>query len=71
LHKRIKALAAARKSFQKWAYEYTAKERGAILQKWFEIMKAKEQQLAELLTREQVNIEQLFLSYTNLGKTTG
>jgi flagellar motor switch protein FliG len=34
-------------------------------------MKAKEQQLAELLTREQVNIEQLFLSYTNLGKTTG
>jgi hypothetical protein len=27
--------------------------------------------LAELLTREQVNIEQLFLSYTNLGKTTG
>ncbi|KAL7079030.1 hypothetical protein ACQ4LE_001558 [Meloidogyne hapla] len=47
------AVAAARKSFSRWANEFTAKERGAILHKCFELMKIKEQQLAELLTMEQ------------------
>uniref|UniRef100_A0A915MXK9 Aldehyde dehydrogenase domain-containing protein n=1 Tax=Meloidogyne javanica TaxID=6303 RepID=A0A915MXK9_MELJA len=47
------AVAAARKSFSRWTNEFTAKERGAILHKCFEIMKVKEEQLAELLTMEQ------------------
>ncbi|KAH7696337.1 Succinate semialdehyde dehydrogenase, partial [Aphelenchoides avenae] len=47
------AVAAARKTFQKWGFETTAKERGAILHRWYTIMVQKEKQLAELLTREQ------------------
>ncbi|CAK5082086.1 unnamed protein product [Meloidogyne enterolobii] len=47
------AVAAARKSLTRWTNEFTAKERGAILHKCFEIMKVKEEQLAELLTMEQ------------------
>ena len=47
------AVAAARKAFPRWANEFTAKERGAVLEKCFDIMKAKEAQLAELLTKEQ------------------
>lgn len=46
---------AARNAFEKWALETTPKQRATILQKWFTIMQQKEDQLAELLTREQVN----------------
>ncbi|KAL3074281.1 hypothetical protein niasHS_015111 [Heterodera schachtii] len=47
------AVAAARQKFPRWAFEYTAKERGAILRKWCELLGEREKQLAELLTREQ------------------
>lgn len=47
------AVASARNAFSRWANEFTAKERSNILQKWFEIIKAKENYLAELLTKEQ------------------
>lgn len=50
----IQATAAARQVFRQWAFETTAKERGAILHKWYEILTAKEAQFSELLTLEQV-----------------
>lgn len=55
LFKYFQGVAAAKQAFQKWGYETTAKERGAILQKWYQLMVQKEGQLAEILTREQVN----------------
>jgi acyl-CoA reductase-like NAD-dependent aldehyde dehydrogenase len=58
---KIQAVAAARKAFPRWANEFTAKERGAVLEKCFDIMKAKEAQLAELLTKEQAK----FLIFKN------
>ncbi|KAK0394879.1 hypothetical protein QR680_000984 [Steinernema hermaphroditum] len=44
---------AARQAFPKWSLETTAKQRGAVLRKWFEILNSREGELAELLSREQ------------------
>ncbi|EFP05120.1 CRE-ALH-7 protein [Caenorhabditis remanei] len=48
-----KAVQSAVEGFDKWAYSYTAKQRGAILHKWFEILIQRETELATLLTKEQ------------------
>ncbi|CAJ0607225.1 unnamed protein product [Cylicocyclus nassatus] len=48
-----KAVHAAREAFEKWSLETTPKERGAILRKWYDLLVAKEGELAELLTLEQ------------------
>ncbi|KAE9549239.1 hypothetical protein FO519_007548 [Halicephalobus sp. NKZ332] len=47
------AVGAAREAFNKWGFETTAKERGAILNRWFQILTEKQDDLAELLTKEQ------------------
>ncbi|TMS34294.1 hypothetical protein L596_001920 [Steinernema carpocapsae] len=47
------SVAAARQAFEKWSLETTAKQRGGILRKWFEIFTEREGELAELLSREQ------------------
>lgn len=39
--------------FETWAHATTAKQRGAILHKWFQILSEKETELATLLTKEQ------------------
>ena len=49
----FQAVEAARKSFEKWSLETTAKQRSIILRKWFEILTAKEEELGKLLTLEQ------------------
>uniref|UniRef100_A0A1I7UUF8 Aldedh domain-containing protein n=1 Tax=Caenorhabditis tropicalis TaxID=1561998 RepID=A0A1I7UUF8_9PELO len=46
-------LKSALEGFEKWAFSYTAKQRGAILHKWFEILLQLETELATLLTKEQ------------------
>ncbi|CAO4366179.1 unnamed protein product [Caenorhabditis nigoni] len=48
-----KAVQSAVEGFEQWAYSYTAKQRGAILHKWFEILLQRETELATLLTKEQ------------------
>ena len=45
---------AARDALTKWSLETTAKQRGAILNKWYSIVCQKEAELARLLTTEQV-----------------
>ncbi|VDM59044.1 unnamed protein product, partial [Angiostrongylus costaricensis] len=52
-HEAEKAVAAARESFEKWSRETTAKQRGAVLRKWYDIFVEKEHQLSQLLTLEQ------------------
>uniref|UniRef100_A0AC34GTI6 Aldehyde dehydrogenase domain-containing protein n=1 Tax=Panagrolaimus sp. ES5 TaxID=591445 RepID=A0AC34GTI6_9BILA len=47
------AVQAAREAFQKWGFETTGKERGAILNKWYQILTEKEEELAKILTMEQ------------------
>uniref|UniRef100_A0A0K0CV60 Succinate-semialdehyde dehydrogenase, mitochondrial n=1 Tax=Angiostrongylus cantonensis TaxID=6313 RepID=A0A0K0CV60_ANGCA len=53
IHEAKKAVAAARESFEKWSLETTAKQRGAVLRKWYDIFVEKEHQLSQLLTLEQ------------------
>jgi acyl-CoA reductase-like NAD-dependent aldehyde dehydrogenase len=53
-YRKFQAVAAARKAFYKWSWETTAKERASVLRKWYEVCTAKENELAEILTREQV-----------------
>ncbi|CAD6192158.1 unnamed protein product [Caenorhabditis auriculariae] len=48
-----KAVKASVDSLDKWANGTTAKQRGAILRKWFDILGARETELATLLTKEQ------------------
>ncbi|KHN72364.1 Succinate-semialdehyde dehydrogenase, mitochondrial [Toxocara canis] len=48
-----KSVKAARNAYEHWSMELTGKQRGAILQKWYQLMCEKESQLAELLTLEQ------------------
>uniref|UniRef100_A0A915DGH7 Succinate-semialdehyde dehydrogenase, mitochondrial n=1 Tax=Ditylenchus dipsaci TaxID=166011 RepID=A0A915DGH7_9BILA len=47
------AVSAAKQAFTNWSSETTAKERGAILNRWYNILVEKEESMAELLTREQ------------------
>lgn len=50
-----KAVAAARKAFQTWGFDTTAKERAALLQKWFNILIQRQEELGQILTAEQVS----------------
>uniref|UniRef100_A0A8R1DYM1 Succinate-semialdehyde dehydrogenase, mitochondrial n=1 Tax=Caenorhabditis japonica TaxID=281687 RepID=A0A8R1DYM1_CAEJA len=47
------AVHSAQAGLQLWTHSYTAKQRGAILHKWFDILGQRETELATLLTREQ------------------
>lgn len=49
----LQAVGAAKEAFNTWGFQTTAKERGAILNRWFQILIEKQDSLAELLTREQ------------------
>uniref|UniRef100_F1L3Q6 Succinate-semialdehyde dehydrogenase n=1 Tax=Ascaris suum TaxID=6253 RepID=F1L3Q6_ASCSU len=48
-----KSVKAAKDAFEHWSMGLTGKQRGVILQKWYQLMCDKESQLAELLTLEQ------------------
>lgn len=48
-----KAVKAARVALRDWSLKTTAKQRGDLLRRWYEIYTKKEKQLAELLTLEQ------------------
>ncbi|CAI4232673.1 unnamed protein product [Auanema sp. JU1783] len=47
------AVSVARTAFEKWSLETTPKQRGIILQKWYNILNQREEELAQLLTSEQ------------------
>uniref|UniRef100_A0A914V615 Succinate-semialdehyde dehydrogenase n=1 Tax=Plectus sambesii TaxID=2011161 RepID=A0A914V615_9BILA len=47
------AVVSARKAFQTWGFDTTAKERAALLQKWFNILMKRQDELAQILTAEQ------------------
>ncbi|KAI6195675.1 hypothetical protein M3Y94_01015700 [Aphelenchoides besseyi] len=47
------AVESAKQAFKKWGFKTTGKERGQLLQKWAEIFKQQETELATLLTHEQ------------------
>lgn len=51
----FQAVEAARQAFETWGYETTAKQRGEMLRRWFEILRDRETELATLLTMEQVH----------------
>ena len=51
-----RAIEAARRAFAPWA-ALTAKERAGILRRWFELMLANQEDLAALMTAEQVQIQ--------------
>ncbi|CAJ0952630.1 unnamed protein product, partial [Mesorhabditis belari] len=46
------AVKAARDAFEHWSLGTTAKQRGAILQKWAQIITEKEKEMGEILTKE-------------------
>ncbi|CAI5441818.1 unnamed protein product [Caenorhabditis angaria] len=48
-----KAVQSSLESFEKWAFDTSAKQRGAILRRWFDILTERETELATLLTKEQ------------------
>ncbi|CAI2323655.1 unnamed protein product [Caenorhabditis sp. 36 PRJEB53466] len=48
-----RAVESALEGHKTWANDYTAKQRGAVLHEWFNILGQRETELATLLTREQ------------------
>lgn len=59
----LQSVRAAQEAFSTWSSYTTARERGEILQSWHHIMMEKEDELAELITLEQVyDLNILFLS---------
>lgn len=47
---------AAREAYSAWSLSTTAKERGEILENWYRKMLEKQNELAELITLEEVSL---------------
>lgn len=65
----LQSVKAAKDAFEHWSMGLTGKQRGVILQKWYQLMCDKESQLAELLTLEQVTTSHLALcNFRTMGE---
>lgn len=50
------AVASARKAFQSWGFDTTAKQRATLLLNWFNILMRRQDELGQILTAEQVRL---------------